>query len=294
MYSNWFWHKPLQLLVDAGEGLQLALGTRVWAPAVVAITHGHSDHLLGLPGFIASRRFSKGAQDKPFTIVFPEGNAGVEAFRGLVGRLWPNEAFPATWLALKPGDEVPLGSTRVLQAFRSNHGTADLTLGYRVLELRRRLRPDFAGLSEAEIRDRARAVGRDVLMEAYRHVLFAHTGDSMPIEPDLVRHADLLVHDATFLEAADRKRDIHASSVEALAVAREARVRSLVLHHLSIRYDRSDALPRLRAQVAESGFAGECWLLDDHRVINLRTAPPPICTPRRPAPAKGDNPPKHA
>ena len=44
MYSNWLWHRPLQLLVDAGEGLQLALGTKVFSPSVVAITHGHSDH----------------------------------------------------------------------------------------------------------------------------------------------------------------------------------------------------------------------------------------------------------
>ena len=37
MYSNWLWHRPLQLLVDAGEGLQIALGANVfggkpWGP----------------------------------------------------------------------------------------------------------------------------------------------------------------------------------------------------------------------------------------------------------------------
>ena len=40
MFSNWLWHRPLDLLIDAGEGLQLALGQKVWAPDVVAITHG--------------------------------------------------------------------------------------------------------------------------------------------------------------------------------------------------------------------------------------------------------------
>ena len=38
MYSNWLWHRPLQLLVDAGEGLQLALGSNVFSPSVLAIT----------------------------------------------------------------------------------------------------------------------------------------------------------------------------------------------------------------------------------------------------------------
>ena len=71
MYANWLWHRPLQLLVDAGEGLQIALGSNVFSPSILAITHGHSDHVLGLPGLIAARRFGKGAVEMPLTIVFP-------------------------------------------------------------------------------------------------------------------------------------------------------------------------------------------------------------------------------
>ena len=112
--------------------------------------------------------------------------------------------------------------------------------------------------------------GRDALMEGYRQVRFAHSGDAMPIDPALVAGADILIHDATFLDAADRKWDIHATTAEAIEVGRAAAVGCLVLHHLSIRYDRAAALPALRAQVAASGFTGECWLLDDARLIDLR------------------------
>ncbi len=114
--------------------------------------------------------------------------------------------------------------------------------------------------------------GREALMEAHRHVLFAHSGDSMPLPVELVRDADLLVHDATFLEPGDRRWDIHASSSEVLALAADAKVRCLVMHHLSIRYERSDAVPALRAQVAASGYPGDCWLLDDSRFIPLKAA----------------------
>jgi ribonuclease Z len=270
MFSNWCWHEPFQLVIDAGEGLQLALGQKIWAPAVVALTHGHSDHVLGLPGFVASRRFAKGAQEKPLTIVFPEGNSGVLAVRELLARMWPAADFPVSWAPIRAGGEFRLGKSRVLQAFATSHGNSEPTLGYAVLEERRRLRPEYAGRSEGEIRGLVRHGGRDALTEAYRHVCFAHTGDAMPIAPALVAGADLLVHDATFLDAGDRKWNIHATTAEALEVGRAAGAGCLVLHHLSIRYERSAALPALRAQVASSGFAGECWLLDDARLVSLR------------------------
>ena len=270
MFSNWCWHQPLQLVIDAGEGLQLALGHHIWSPEVVAITHGHSDHLLGLPGFIASRRYAKGAQEKPLTVVYPEGNASVLTVRELIGSLWPRTEFPVTWVPLKAGEEHRLAPTRVLQAFRATHGGGEPAYGYRVLEERRRLKPEFSGLSQADIRERVASGGRDALMEPYRHVVFAHTGDSMPIDPALAAGADLLVHDATFLDLEERKWEIHASSGEALEVARAAGVKALVLHHLSTRYERSDALPRLRDQVHASGFTGPCALLDENRLIDLR------------------------
>ena len=270
MFSNWLWHKPLNLLIDAGEGLQLALGARIWAPEILAITHGHSDHILGLPGFVASRRYGRGAPDKPLTIVYPEGCSGVEVMRDLFAKLWPRETFPMTWVPVGAGQEVPLGRNRALQAFAALHGTNEPTLGYRVLDTRRRLRAEFAGLPQQEIRERVQREGRDALMEEFRHTVLVHSGDSMPLAVDLVRDADLLVHDATFLEPGDRRWDIHASSREVLQLARQARVRCLVLHHLSIRYERGTALPALREQIAASCFEGECWLLDDSRLIPLQ------------------------
>src|SRR5262245_49217147 len=88
LYCNWLWHQPLQLLVDAGEGLPLALGTHVFSPNVVAITHGHSDHVLGLPGFAGARRFGKGAQDKEWTVIFSAGSTGIEEMRQAIAGLW--------------------------------------------------------------------------------------------------------------------------------------------------------------------------------------------------------------
>jgi len=270
MYSNWLWHKPLQLLVDAGEGLQLALGPNVFSPSVVAITHGHSDHVLGLPGLIAARRFGKGAVDKPLTILFPEGSRGVQGVRELLGLSYAGVVFPLTWVAATPGMSLPLGKGRQLEAFGVRHTTNEPALGYRVIETRRRLKPEHAGMAQADIEAAARDGKRDDLIEDARHILFAHSGDAMPVDPALVMNADVLVHDATFLDEPDRREPIHATTEEALAVAKAAKVRTLVLYHLSIRYARDTAIPTLRAQVASSGFMGDCWLLDEGDWVPLR------------------------
>ncbi len=269
LYSNWLWHRPLQLLVDAGEGVHLALGTEVFAPSTVAITHGHSDHVLGLAGFAGARRFGKGATTKPWTVLYPAGSPGVAAARALIAALWRGVDFPIIWTEMKSGDMYPLTQHRAIAAFGVQHAVTEPAVGYRVLETRRRLKAEYNGISEPEIERLARTRGRDVLMEEYKHVLFVHSGDAMPIDVGLTRDADLLVHDATFLSSSERRDPIHATTEEVLDVAREASVCTLVINHLSVRYDRAEALRRLEQQVRNSGFSGDCWLLDEGEFIAL-------------------------
>jgi ribonuclease Z len=270
LYSNWIWHQPLRLLIDAGEGVHLALRTNVWQPDVVALTHGHSDHVLGLPGLAGARRFGKGATTKHWTVLYPDGSTGVAAIRELIAGLWRGVEFPMAWMPIAPGQTHALGQQRTLEAFAVRHVPGEAAVGYRVLERRRRLKPEHASLPPRELEHLTRTRGRDAVMDQVQHVLFAHSGDAMPIDPAVVRDADLLVHDATFLGADERREPIHATAEEVFVVAREARVRALVINHLSVRYEREPALARIREQRLGSGFTGDTWLLDEAEFIRIQ------------------------
>jgi ribonuclease Z len=270
LYSNWLWHKGTQVLVDAGEGVHLALRAAVWQLDVVAITHGHSDHVLGLAGLAGARRFGKGATSKPWTVLYPARSAGVAATRELIAGLWRGVEFPIDWIEVDDGYAHKLSQHRHIEAFRVTHVAAEPTVGYRIIEARRRLKSEYAALPQPEVERLARTNGRDAVMEPHQHVLFVHSGDAMPIDPALAQGADVLVHDATFLAAGERREPIHATTEEALQVAREADVKTLVINHLSVRYERDMAIARMREQVAASGFAGACWFLDESELIDLR------------------------
>ena len=133
----------------------------------------------------------------------------------------------------------------------TSHATRFVALGFSLMEERKRLRPEYAALGEREIAELARRVPRDQLTEVYEKILLAYSGDSMPLEPDTVRGAEVLMHEATFLEPDDRETPTHATLEEALRVAVAAGVRALGLFHVSSRYPGRRVRRRVQELAAE-------------------------------------------
>lgn len=252
-FSSWFLYTPARALLDAGEGIASRLGNRVYAPEVVFLTHAHYDHIAGLTGFLLSRTAARGDAEKPVTIYYPKiAERGFRPLREHVDQVVRHKTFPLSWQALDMGERVTVRNWQV-EPFPTKHSVP--SAGYRFLETRRRLSAEHRGKTTPQI-IKLKESGSD-LTEEYEQVTLAITGDTGPgLDPALFAEADVLLHEATFLSPKDREGMDHATAEEALAFARAANVKTLVLYHVSQRYWRRDIARIVPELQRSTGYAG--------------------------------------
>jgi ribonuclease Z len=241
-----------RLLFDCAEGTQRQLmRSTIGLPDLEEIffTHFHGDHYFGLPGML--KTFSLRQREVPLTIYGPPGLRELYGdLRRLVGRL----SYPVELEELRPGDALDRDGYRIL-AFPVHHGVA--ALGYAVAEDDRpgefdSSAADALGIpfgpergelqrGESVTLDTDRVVTPDMVVgpaRPGRRIVIP--GDTAPVETVrvLAEGADVLVHEATFLEdERDRAADtLHSTARQAAELARDADVRLLVLTHVSPRY----------------------------------------------------------
>ena len=237
LYSSWFYYKPDRVLFDAGEGLIDRLSKRVYAIQRVLLSHGHEDHISGIPGLVNLRNLGAGARDKPLDIYFPRGDTWVALLRDYVTKKQRKFLrYDLTWHEMEPGDVIDLGHPtrpRHIEAIASDHRPSTLSLGYRIMEQRVSLRPEFADLSQADISTLIRDRGKDQVCQTRMHNIFTYSGDTRGLDVDAAADADVLVHEATYFQKDCPDKCFHCTFERALGIARDARVKALVLFHAS-------------------------------------------------------------
>ena len=251
-YATWYYFRPERILFDAGEGVSSILRNMVFGIESVFITHGHYDHIGGIPGLVRSRTTSRGDQTKSMTIYHPPGSPGLNQVRHYLTETSWKLPFDLQWVAVEPGQSVDLPGDhkkRRVEAFEVVHSPGRLCLGYRIMETRRRLKPEYQGLFKEEIIRIKQEQGPEALTEEYDQILFCYSGDAMPINPDLARECEVLMHDATFINLEDREEDYHATVREAVEVAAAAEVHSLVLYHFSTRYQKVEIMREIKTSI---------------------------------------------
>lgn len=236
------------LLIDCGEGTQIAIKEKGWSfkPIdVICFTHYHGDHISGLPGLLLT--MGNAERKEPLTLIGPRGlERVVNALRVIA----PELPFPLVFREINgPEEEFSLNGYR-LKAFRVNHNV--LCYGY-TLEL------DRAGKFQLEkalelnipknywnrlqkgetIVDESGTYTPDMVLGQQRRGLkLTYCTDTRPTQSivDNAMHSDLFICEGMYGEKgkeAKAREYRHMTFYEAAKLARGADVKELWLTHYS-------------------------------------------------------------
>lgn len=251
LFSSWGYYAPHRILFDCGEGCATALGNEVFAPRFIFLSHGHHDHITGVPSFVSCRCAARGDKKKPVELFRP-ADPVIDQLLEFVRSTIPYREFELNDHMISPGFFLELGNNCRVEAFAVQHCAN--SLGYRIVEARSRLLPT---VPPSEVRARlAAGATKASLMETYHAVKFAWTLDSFRYDPALIQLCEWLVADTTFLNPGDRDSETHADVMSVIRMAAENRVARLTLAHFSPRYQSREVTQAVASQVEAHCFRG--------------------------------------
>ncbi len=236
------------LLIDCGEGTQIALKEKGWSfkPIdVICFTHFHGDHISGLPGLLLT--MGNAERTEPLTLIGPKG---LERVVGALRVIAPELPFELKFLEIQGAEQKFDLNGYHLTAFRVNHNVP--CYGY-TLELDRAGRFDverakeqgiplqfWSRLQKGEIlEEEGRVFTPQMVLGAPRKGLkVTYTTDTRPTE-SIVSHAkeaDLFICEGMYGEPDKQAKAVeykHMTFLEAAQLAKKAQVKELWLTHFS-------------------------------------------------------------
>jgi len=118
----------VNLLIDCGEGTQVAIKEKGWSPKpidVICFTHFHADHISGLPGLLLT--IGNCEKTTPLLIIGPKGlERVVNAMRVIA----PELPFEIQFHELRENEEVIDFAPYKIEAYKVSHRVT--CYGYRI------------------------------------------------------------------------------------------------------------------------------------------------------------------
>ena len=236
------------LLIDCGEGTQIAIKEKGWSfkPIdVICFTHYHGDHISGLPGLLLT--MGNADRTEPLTLVGPRGLERVVSALRVIA---PELPFEIKFIEItKPEEVLELNGYRIT-AFRVNHNVT--CYGYTLEILRQgKFSPDSAREHEIPLKfwnplqkgqtveDEGRIYTPDMVLGPPRKgIKLTYTTDTRPTESILrnAKDSDLFICEGMYGEddkIEKAKGYKHMTFREAATLARDAEVGEMWLTHYS-------------------------------------------------------------
>lgn len=245
----------LKLVFDIGRCPQRAVSQEF-----LFITHGHMDHIGGLPMFVATRGLYR---MKPPTIFIPTCiKENVEKLFE-AHRAMDQSELNHNLVGLNVGEEYQLRNGLKVKAFQTYHGVP--SQGYVIFSTKQKLKLEYTGRSQNEIRN-LKLSGVEVTYPITTPEI-AFTGDTMsdfisdPDNGDVLK-ARVLVVESTFVDDAmtiENARDYgHTHLYEIARHAEKFENKAILLIHFSARYrveDIETAISKLPPPLSGRVFA---------------------------------------
>lgn len=251
LFSTWYFVEEWGILFDAGDGLISALLQKSRKIDQVFISHADRDHLTGL------LQFNQLNARPGFPVIhYPKDAASFVALEKF-SKTFDSQVARTVWTPVTQGDEIPIAKDLLVLPVRNGHVPVEQhiikSLGYTVVQTRKKLKPEFLGLSGEELRVLGERIGRENLSIKLRENLLAYSGDT-PVE-DGARwdNTRVLIHEATFLGGAEdiKTRDYgnkHSTLEEVMEMVSSLHLEKLILGHFSSRYSPEEIDTAIRLQ----------------------------------------------
>ena len=236
------------ILIDCGEGTQIAMKEKGWSPKpidVICFTHFHADHISGLPGMLLT--MGNAERKEPLTLIGPKGLTKVVNSLRVIA---PELPFEISCVEItEPEQSFSFQNFRI-EAYRVNHNV--VCYGYNIavdrigrfdVERAKALnipRNYWNPLQKGEIIEtEGRTFTPDMVLGAPRKGLkVTYCTDTRPTESIVknARGADLFICEGMYGEpdkAQKAKEYQHMTFYEAAQMAKRAEVKELWLTHYS-------------------------------------------------------------
>ena len=236
------------ILIDCGEGTQIAMKEKGWSPKpidIICFTHYHADHISGLPGMLLT--MGNAERTEPLLLVGPKGLTRVVSALRVIA---PELPFSIECVEItEPEQSLSFDGFRI-EAFRVNHNV--VCYGYCIVvdrigkfQVDRAVelgidRRCWSRLQKGEtvVQEGRTYTPHMVLGEPRKGLKVTYCTDTRPTE-SIVRHAagaDLFICEGMYgeHEKKDKAREYkHMTFYEAAALAKQANPKQMWLTHYS-------------------------------------------------------------
>ncbi|MDR0948493.1 MAG: ribonuclease Z [Lachnospiraceae bacterium] len=263
----------ISILIDCGEGTQIALRKKGWSPNpidIICFTHYHADHISGLPGMLLT--MGNAQRSEPLLMIGPKG---LEKVVNSLRVIAPGLPFEIRFTELSEATERFFFDGFSLDAFKVNHNV--VCYGYRMnveraglFDTTKAIQNGIAQkfwnkLQKGEtITFEDRTFTPDMVLGPKRKGLqVTYSTDTRPTQSilDYATDVDLLILEGMYADQAmldKAKERKHMTMVEAAHTAVSARPKELWLTH----YSPSFVAPQMQGKMIKKIFPNTVIAMD--------------------------------